>query len=853
MKTGRYNLKELLTHNEIEQIIIPEIQRDYVWQKDHVSKLIHSILSHFGKKKQKKLTFHIDGDSIKNDSIVNFLQHEYDRLIYNLKLGFIYAYHDNEYAGKFFLIDGQQRITTLYLLLLCLYKKAGKQTDFSNLYFKNFQLKVDYKVREDSHDFMVQFVKNQLSKTEIDIRETKKYYTEYDNDITIQNIITNYDCIEDLLPTDKKVLKELIGFVEEFVEVNYFDTNLSQQGEQLYLYMNSRGKDLSFHEQIKSVIIEKIKGKDIAEEAEKKKNAGNLWEDWQNFFWEHRLKNENADIGFQEFLKWASIIQICTSDSEKNLEFKEVRVDKTFRRQSLQQAKENYIHQNPSRLLEQQQMLSNYQISNSAFDCEYLTGIFNALKYLYSLDSAYIPTKRQWLSGDISAIDYIVLCPILHFISKFKEEDKPKQKDIERLTMFLYNLTHFRSSLAKNPDSTTIYSIEMLNELCIADISDPTYFLSDDAIKANYKTILTESELFKLQILRDQDASQNNIVKRDDLEKFIWDITLNEDISKFLEGDISILFYCIKYEFPEFKEQLIYSPLNLDELKKYYLVLIKVIFNFRKEDLLRRALLTFGDYKSYHTGSDLLKPWMGKYSFVDSEEEWRCLFKDEKKNNIVISFMKEIKQHVNGEIKLTLTLSNLCTNYPKNDWKEPFIKSDEILKFCGNKKILWQNDSRIVLLSQINAGLCEIQIMLLKLKIDKAFTHSHNVCVIDFNIESGIWANLDVNWNRPDRYAIDIKYKNSEWRFSILYRNKDVAKQKLAIFEATGSWVLEQKDNDCLRAFKSDNLLYTDDPSKSIMENVEEAYKQVKNLQKEVIQMFAENEVEVTVDNTLES
>lgn len=36
MKTGRYNIKQLLTNPEVEQIIIPEIQRDYVWKKQNV-------------------------------------------------------------------------------------------------------------------------------------------------------------------------------------------------------------------------------------------------------------------------------------------------------------------------------------------------------------------------------------------------------------------------------------------------------------------------------------------------------------------------------------------------------------------------------------------------------------------------------------------------------------------------------------------------------------------------------------------------------------------------------------------------------------------------------------------------
>lgn len=33
MKTGRYTIYDLFNSTDIEQIIIPEIQRDYVWAK----------------------------------------------------------------------------------------------------------------------------------------------------------------------------------------------------------------------------------------------------------------------------------------------------------------------------------------------------------------------------------------------------------------------------------------------------------------------------------------------------------------------------------------------------------------------------------------------------------------------------------------------------------------------------------------------------------------------------------------------------------------------------------------------------------------------------------------------------
>ena len=80
MKTGRYSLKELLTHNEIEQIIIPEIQRDYVWKEDNVIKLLDDIVLKFKAKKNHCLEIKINGVIENNTSVNLFLAKEYERL-----------------------------------------------------------------------------------------------------------------------------------------------------------------------------------------------------------------------------------------------------------------------------------------------------------------------------------------------------------------------------------------------------------------------------------------------------------------------------------------------------------------------------------------------------------------------------------------------------------------------------------------------------------------------------------------------------------------------------------------------------------------------------------------------------
>lgn len=76
MKTGRYNIKQLLTNPEVEQIIIPEIQRDYVWKKQNVLGLLKSICDHYTQKKALSLDIKCNGKELP-ENIHNYLTDEY--------------------------------------------------------------------------------------------------------------------------------------------------------------------------------------------------------------------------------------------------------------------------------------------------------------------------------------------------------------------------------------------------------------------------------------------------------------------------------------------------------------------------------------------------------------------------------------------------------------------------------------------------------------------------------------------------------------------------------------------------------------------------------------------------------
>jgi uncharacterized protein with ParB-like and HNH nuclease domain len=147
--------------------------------------LLESVLEDYNKYKNGEVPLESNDLEIKA-----LFKDFYKKQKYSSNIGFLYAYNDPEYVGKYFLIDGQQRITTVYLLLLALSMNSDKSI-FEKYYYTEEILKVDYRVRDAAHQFMSEFVKHILSGGKYAAEEIKQqywYFSSNDLDPTINAI-----------------------------------------------------------------------------------------------------------------------------------------------------------------------------------------------------------------------------------------------------------------------------------------------------------------------------------------------------------------------------------------------------------------------------------------------------------------------------------------------------------------------------------------------------------------------------------------------------------------------------------------------------------------------------------------
>jgi hypothetical protein len=276
---ANYTLLDILTNNIISfnpitntnekievsnGIEIPMIQRDYVQViKDEKTQIIlqkflrdiHSVLK--------------SNQELGNDF---------------LNLDFIYGYIENK---TFIPLDGQQRLTTLYIIHWFLAFKDERN-------FKSFGLQLfNYKTRQSSKEFLksLNTEKNQFKiRNECDGKLENLIYT-------IQNQPW-YDLKWDLDPTVKGILQTLEDVISVFSDIN-FEVIISKKplnfhflkidefglGDNLYIKMNARGKPLSEFENFKASFENIIPLKNETSEKFIKRIDGK----WLDAFWSYSL------------------------------------------------------------------------------------------------------------------------------------------------------------------------------------------------------------------------------------------------------------------------------------------------------------------------------------------------------------------------------------------------------------------------------------------------------------------------------------------------------------------------------------------------------------------------------------
>ena len=249
---NKLNIHSLLTDFSF---VVPEIQREYVW----------------GNKTSK------------NDYVLRQFLIDLNDKVSNgeTNIGFLYSYKSGE---EHYLIDGQQRYTTLILLLhyITVKENANSHEDYVSMHRIDKNISAfSYRVRSQTDSFLKNLLMSSAITSKM-IKQQKWYKSIYEDDFTIHSMMDALDVIDEIWNTLPNLSSQTIL---NNIFFWYFDVDKTSQGEELYITMNSRGEKLTDSEQIKPRLLNKITN--VIE----KESFGKKWDDWEEFFFRDKIRN----------------------------------------------------------------------------------------------------------------------------------------------------------------------------------------------------------------------------------------------------------------------------------------------------------------------------------------------------------------------------------------------------------------------------------------------------------------------------------------------------------------------------------------------------------------------------------
>jgi uncharacterized protein with ParB-like and HNH nuclease domain len=260
------NINNLLKN---QKFFIDYFQREYRWQEKHIKQLIEDLSDSF-------LKSYKDGDE----------RHDVEKYK-SYYLGPV-VFSKNSENGKMSIIDGQQRITSITLLLLYLnntQNETGKEkVNISELIFSEKYGEKSFNISDDIRE---ECLKELFANGLYEIKD--------DDDESVKNMVARYEDIGNSFPEeiDKDKLPYFIDwFVQNVVVVSiiaYSDENAYT----IFETMNDRGLNLTPTEMLKGYVLSNISDK------KKRLEINDLWKKETQKLHEYY---ENADLNF--FQAW---------------------------------------------------------------------------------------------------------------------------------------------------------------------------------------------------------------------------------------------------------------------------------------------------------------------------------------------------------------------------------------------------------------------------------------------------------------------------------------------------------------------------------------------------------------------
>jgi len=623
---------DLLKNNVVE---IPIIQRDYAQGRID--------------KEELRVNFLLSLKSAINQ------QHE-------INLDFIYGSKTNDAMQP---LDGQQRLTTLFLLY---WYAATKDSELSN----NIDLlkRFTYETRTSSREFCVSLIEKSIEEIDFntivsdEIRNSIWYFLTWDNDPTIDSMLRTLDDIHKYFYEEDN-LWGLLNSEKPIISFYYIELSNFGLSDDLYIKMNARGKELTSFENFKATFEKKVKNdKWDANKSFNETFSCKVDTIWTDLFWKHRVNNLVDSPLLSLFSTIAMLSFALEKPENRHNSIRLLQADKRSIKASMySKFAYEYLHKYADMY---------HEIYDSVID---LKVDFPFEQFIYNKDVFRTMFSRSGESSYTQKVVFYAQTEYLLNVGEFNREYFLDWMRVIRNIVYRgdYNRTSSKASIVRSPESFDGI-INLIKELTIGCENIYNHLVSC-SIKSQIARSQIEEEVLKAKIIQQNIESKKIIHEAEDLG--------------FTSGSIQIIFDAMDFKSTsvEFDVNRFISVMNV--IKKY---IDKGISND-----LRRILLTIdvdGEYTFYNY-------WWSWSQVVDGNK--RCLITNDsemeyfalgkyKENEIFKKYFIKMIRILEKDDPETY-LSNYSPPSTMRNWKKKLIKDSSLLdQYCISKYIVIPKD-----------------------------------------------------------------------------------------------------------------------------------------------------------------
>ena len=643
------NSGERLTFSDIllrkgYSIEIPIIQRDYAQGRETADQVRRNFL----------LSLY---DCLKNDK--------------HLDLDFIYGSIINQ---KFVPLDGQQRLTTLFLLHWYVASKGGKSESFRKMMTSGNKCRFSYETRITSRDFCSALVANDvLVPSSPDhtlsniIKDAGWFYLSWERDPTIKSMLTMLDAIHEMFAESSGYYEKLTSVDKPLVTFQFIELQNFGLSDSLYIKMNARGMELTAFEAFKAKLEQLLEAYDQAYGSKLKDEfALKIDTVWTDLFWAYRDRTTQL---FDE--KLMNFIRVLATNEYA--------------------LRPNHVFENLRQLVWASRLNFDDFKRLNCLDENFIKSLIRTLDILAEPGlggiKRYLPDTQLLNESDLfqKAIEKDVSYPErvqLWALYKYSSRYLVDQQFVEWIRV-IRNLTE-NTRIDEIPDY--VAAVESVSEILNYGTQIVPYIADSSHQIKGFLAIQVQEERVKALL----------IMKSEEWKQAITNI----ENHGYFKGQIGfILSFCGILEFFLENQNLNWSAQDdkvflekfLNYSEKAGSVFSSSGLNHYDDFLFERALLCKGAYT-------LVKGRNNSF-LIDSDRDigWKRLLRDDSKKR---DYVKELFDSI-GTSQIETDLQKIIDESNVTDWRRYFIEFPEMLRACGfNKFIRWEGINDILLMER---------------------------------------------------------------------------------------------------------------------------------------------------------